>query len=279
MLSLSPALAAHLAAPVTSLALCWRVTRRDGVSLGFTTHDQTLVIDGARYRPAPSFLPSQIAAGSGLNVDNMEIEGVLSDSAIREADLLAGRYDLARIAVFLVNWADPPAGRIVLQTGTLGEVRAEDARFTAEMRGLKQALQQPVGAVFSPECRADLGDRQCRVALRDFTVMSQVAAVEGTKRMRSALGFPDGWFHYGRLLWLGGGNAGLEMDVSSDSAGVLALQGSLAAPIEIGDRFQVEAGCDKRFVTCRDKFANGENFRGEPFVPGVDSLLDYPGLQ
>ena len=42
MKSLSPALAAHLATGTTTLAYCWRVTRRDGTVLGFTEHDRDL---------------------------------------------------------------------------------------------------------------------------------------------------------------------------------------------------------------------------------------------
>ena len=29
---------------------------------------------------------------------------------------------------------------------------------------------------------------------------------------------------------------------------------------------------------CRDKFAKTRNFRGEPYVPGQDSMLNYPGV-
>ena len=36
-------------------------------------------------------------------------------------------------------------------------------------------------------------------------------------------------------------------------------------------------GCDKRFATCRTRFANSANFRGEPHLPGNDLLTRYPG--
>lgn len=34
--------------------------------------------------------------------------------------------------------------------------------------------------------------------------------------------------------------------------------------------------CDKRFATCRDVFANAQNFRGFPHMPGPDALLAGP---
>jgi hypothetical protein len=35
-------------------------------------------------------------------------------------------------------------------------------------------------------------------------------------------------------------------------------------------------GCDKRFSTCRDRFGNGLNFRGFPYLVGNDVLQAYP---
>ena len=34
--------------------------------------------------------------------------------------------------------------------------------------------------------------------------------------------------------------------------------------------------CDQRFETCRDEFANTENFRGFPHMPGPDTVLTGP---
>ena len=56
----------------------------------------------------------------------------------------------------------------------------------------------------------------------------------------------------------------------------LDLWQAMAAPIEAGDAFIVSAGCDKRFATCRDRFANVANFRGFPHMPGNDFALSYP---
>lgn len=280
MRQISPHLTSHIASEVTRLASCWRLLRRDGVMLGFTTHDRDLIVGGQTFRAAASFAPSAINANNALNVDNLEVDGALTSDAISASDLRAGRYDFARIDIFLVDWQAPDAGVINLSSGFLGEVRIQDQRFTAEVRGLKQILQQEIGEVFSPECRADLGDRRCRVALRDFTQTSTIAQVSSPRSfIASALNQPDGWLRYGLLRWHDGGNAGLDFEVKQQQGDAIVLVQTPPAPLSVGDRFEVIAGCDKRFATCRDKFANVPNFRGEPFVPGVDSLLDYPGLQ
>jgi len=50
------------------------------------------------------------------------------------------------------------------------------------------------------------------------------------------------------------------------------------AIVEEGGRVELREGCDKRFETCRDRFSNAINFRGEPHLPGNDLLTRYPGI-
>jgi uncharacterized phage protein (TIGR02218 family) len=93
-------------------------------------------------------------------------------------------------------------------------------------------------------------------------------------------GFAEGLFNAGRLHWSSGGNAGLAMEIKLHRvvAGEvrLALWQAMAEPIAVGDTFTVTAGCDKSFATCRDRFANADNFRGFPHIPGNDFVMSYP---
>ena len=41
-------------------AAFWRVMRRDGVTLGFTTHDRDLWFDGVLHSATPGMVPSSI---------------------------------------------------------------------------------------------------------------------------------------------------------------------------------------------------------------------------
>lgn len=280
MRNLSPEIAAHLNERVTSLATCWIIRRRDGVTLGFTTHDRALAVDGVTCQPTGAFTPSAVAASNALNVDDLEVAGALTSSAISAADLRAGRYDHAMVEISLVNWADPGAGRIVLKTGSIGEVTLAEGRFTAEIRGLTQALQQDLGAIYSPECRADLGDNRCGVDIGALAIAGTVASVAHDRVFTAtALMRPDDWLAYGRIRWLSGDNAGDVMEIKRQTGDEIELFDAPALRPQAGDMFTATPGCDRRFATCRDRFANSLNFRGEPHVPGSDAVLDYPGLR
>ena len=73
-------------------------------------------------------------------------------SASREADLARGLYDDARVEIFRVNWAAPEQ-RVLMRSGSLGEVRRAGLTFTAEVRGLAHYLQQPKGRLYPVHVR------------------------------------------------------------------------------------------------------------------------------
>lgn len=262
---------------LTALALCWRLVRRDGVGLGFTTHDRDLRIEGLTYRSAPGMLPSAIAQGEGAAGDSLDVAGALTSDAITAADLAAGRWDGARVRVFAVDWQAPEGERIALARGELGEVSVSGARFEAELRGPTAALDAPVCEATSPECRAELGDRRCRVDLAGRALRVAVAGCDADGRVTIVGGGDLARFGYGRLLWLSGPNSGTASAIVEAGAGTLRLRDAPASPVEAGTRALLSEGCDKRFETCRDRFRNAANFRGEPHLPGNDLLTRYPG--
>src|SRR5690606_20808313 len=125
--------------PLEPLATFWRVHRRDGVTLGFTSHDRDLWFDGVLHRAAPGMLPSAIRRTSGLTGDSAEVEGALTHDALSEEDLANARFDGARIAIGAVDWRT--LDRAVLYRGEIGAIGEEDGKFTAELRSAKAALE------------------------------------------------------------------------------------------------------------------------------------------
>jgi len=260
---------------LTTLALCWRIERRDGVTIGITAHDRDLELDGLVYRAAPGMTPSAISRSADLDADSMDVTGALSSVAIGEADLLAGRWDGARVALFATDWM-APGEKVSLGEGTIGAVETRGGMLTAELRGLSAALERPVAEETSPDCRAELGDRRCRVQMAGRRRFARATGVAGSVlTLDTAEPLPDA-YGGGRLRWFGGANSGIEDAIArSDSVTVtlrrpprFAATGALVELIE---------GCDKTPATCASRFGNAVNFRGEPWLPGIDLLTRYPG--
>jgi uncharacterized phage protein (TIGR02218 family) len=352
------------------MATCWLAVLPSGTSYGFTDHDKDIVVSGwsapdnilhKTYAAASGFTAKSIATSDALNVDNTDAEGVLVSPAITEADLLAGRWDGARIYIFKINWADVTMGPLYQRVGFLGEVSTGRVAFKAELRGLMQRYTGSLCELTSPSCRADLGDTRCAKDLTTFTatgtltgvaadnttlydtgraesgpgggvaitgitnanpgvvtmtddslhlVEGQAVTISGVGGMTpvnavtiarnpsgvtfelgvdttdtgdypaytsggtvTPLGSATGYFDFGKIAFTGGLNNGLSREIKAYVPGQITLYLPLPYLAAIGDTYSIVAGCDKSFATCRDRFDNVVNFRGEPYVPGVDKMV------
>jgi len=282
MKTLPTGLQAHLDGGTTTLAWCWRLTRSDGQVFGFTDHDLALTFDGTTFQPESGFTASEIRSGSDLSVDAQDAEGVLTSTTITETDILDGRWDNAAVEIWRVNWQDV-SQRVLMRRGAIGQVRRGQVQFVAEMRPLAHVLGQSVGRTFQASCDAALGDARCGVNLNDpaYKGSGTVVTVDSDRAFTTSglSGFADGWFALGMLTWTGGANAGRKAEIMTHAVGstdvTITLLGAPVPAIAVGDTFDITAGCDKTFETCKAKFANAANFRGFPHIPGQDTVIRY----
>lgn len=273
----------HLESGLTTLARCWSISRQDGTVYGFTDHDLDLSFDGVTFLAGTGLTASMLQQGTGLSVDNTEALGALSNAAVTELDIEAGRFDGANVVSWLVNWQDV-SQRMIQFRGFIGELTRASGAFQAELRGLTDLLNRPLGRVYQKSCTAVLGDTQCRFNTSVDTIKAkrEVAQVEDRQVFRWG-GFNshlESWFARGRFDVKNGAAAGLSATIKRDyfdgSDRVVELWEPIRADIIQGDKVQLIAGCDKRFETCQFKFANVLNFQGFPDLPGDDWITSVP---
>ena len=282
-MSFDVALFAHLKSGATTTCHAWAITRRDGLVMGFTDHDRDLSFGGVTFRADTGLSASALQQGTGLSVDNSEAIGALNDKALSEEDIEAGRFDGAEIVAWLVNWAAPEERQQVFR-GTIGEMTRAAGAFRAELRGLSEVLNQPIGRVYRKPCGAVLGGADCAVDLDQPGYRLEVEAMEvtdlSTLRFPPLAGYAEGWFTHGRLEVRSGPAAGLMVPIKADRDTGEGREIELWTPLATspGDEagYLLEAGCDKRFDTCGAKFDNILNYQGFSDIPGEDWLTVHP---
>jgi len=272
-----PDLFSHLQQSGTTIARCILITRSfDGVEYGFTTHDRPLTIGGIVYEPTASFIQKDIAANLSLDTDNTEAEALLDSDTLTEEDLRAGKWDFSPYRIFQVNWADLTMGDKKDSTGHLAKVSVNRQTFVAELLGLMEALGTSIGEITTPNCRAWLGDERCKFDVGPYTFAGTVDS--GNPDMYTfidgGMGQEETYFAEGIVLFTSGLLDGHSYDIKSFTAGgVFITKTPMAYQPAPGDTFTAVVGCDKKRTTCRDKFSNVINFRGEPWLRGNDVLV------
>lgn len=260
---------------LTSAALCWRVERMDGAGIGLTSHDERVTSDGIAHEATPGMMPASVTRTLGLEPHSGEVSGALSSEALNEEDLARGRWNGARVQLSVVDWADADADPAQLIGGEIGGVSVNGDGFSADLQGAAVKLQAAVCPATSAECRAELGDKKCRVDLAGRTMSAQVlSSAGGALTVDTEL---DGRFVLGRLRYMSGANCGLMTVILAVDGAAVQVRDLPRAPVDPGCRVELREGCDKRFETCASRFANAVNFRGEPHLPGNDLLTRYPG--
>lgn len=267
---------------VTTICHCWKIIRKDGAILGFTDHDQDLVIDQILFSGQTGMDSSESESILGLSTTGRELSGVLNSLSLKESDLASGLYDGASVEIWLVDWM-APGNRILLDIGVLGEVTLSESLFSVEVRSLASAFDQVRGRLYQANCSADFGDQNCKLDHSDprWTFSSEIASVYDQSSIGIALAnTPVGYFTNGRIIFQSGHNIHSQFVIKSHicegNLHILNMWTFAAQPMAQGDRLLVSVGCDKSFKTCQTKFNNSVNYRGFPHMPGNDVLAFYP---
>jgi uncharacterized phage protein (TIGR02218 family) len=279
--TLSGPLAAHLATRTHTRCKMLRLDLRDGTSIGLTDHDQPISFDlgdGAiSYKPDTGILTSDLVLSAGFDADNFEISGPI-DSVVTRTLLLGGRFNRARVRLFMINWASLGSGPIRLMAGNIADARPDSGRFVFQVRSDMDRFNQTVGRTITPWCDADFGDARCTFSVP--TTAAVVTAVAGDMAFSVSYSgtFANDAFNFGSATFTSGALAGTApMEIfdslsSGAGAGSIALFAPLAAVPGIGDAVTLRTGCAKTRAACQ-AYANILHFRGFPEVPGSDQVL------
>lgn len=258
-----------------TVATYWRIMRRDGVTLGFSTHDRDLWFDNVAHLAAPGMMPAAIRRTCGLDDDSAEIHGAISHDAISSFDLQSGRFDGARVIVGVVDWETME--HQALYRGEIGTLSQQEVQgFVAELASSKAELARDPIPRTSPTCRAEFCGRECALSAARFSHEATLLAHDlDSNLIHLTTSLDLDLLLGGQLRWIDGPYAGISMTITGRSGSFLMLDHPLDQTLTAGLRVELREGCDHTLATCSQRFGNAINFRGEPFLPGNDLVVRY----
>lgn len=261
----------------TNIVKCWKITFKNNTNLAFTTNDENILYENVLYNSLSANDVDNIKSNIDIKEDNFEIINIISSNLINKDDILNGKYDSAKVEIFLLDTQNLDNGKVVLLSGKISNIELKDDIFTAKVVGLKDEINKTIGEKYSPLCRCNFCDSKCKLNKNNFTFSGTITnIIDETSFITTnttILSKSSGYFDYGIIEFTSGNNIGQKMEVKQYNNGQFILQLNLPKNLSIDDTFNVIVGCNKEFSTCRDKFNNAINFHGEPHLPGMNILL------
>lgn len=246
---------------------CFQITDTQGKCHNFVQGDMGVYVDGVYFDAACNMALKSVEANDCAE-DKAIIELVASKQYKELLDIICD------LKIDILLYFNHNNHLELYKSFYVSERKDDGAKIELHLDSLAKHLHQRMLQTYSKTCRADLGDKRCKVPPERYTISTNLIAIE------------DSWLSFDiddlTLLPLVGGivnitSLGFTFQILSvrvnqvliDSAKtieVARLQGSL--PIAVS----LVAVCDKKLATCVQHYDNAVNFRGEPFIPGFEQF-------
>ncbi|MDR0572172.1 MAG: DUF2163 domain-containing protein [Rickettsiales bacterium] len=248
---------------------CFKITLKNHEVLTYTENSEDLIVDNLVYRSCDGIDLKTINQYGDATENSVNIVGFVNDGNINERDIVMGKFDDAKIDIFLVNKNVLDGEKIYLSKGYFKDIQLIDDKFFINIEGILTALKKPITENYSPLCRASFCDVRCKLNEENHSFVGSVDGVNSKISFFSndLVDFEKNYFKYGIVTFMEGEDTRERIMIRENNQGTIILSNGLGRDIIVGDGFKIMAGCDKTIETCAKKFNNNINFRGEPNIP------------
>lgn len=273
-------------------AVLFEVTLENGTVYRWTDHNEEINDGTNTYSPVYGVNASARESQDGLQTNDLEVIGYLSDSGVSSDEIRSGDWRNATVVEKIVDWRYPWAGNYGERKYSVSEVSWSQHGWTANLEGIGRKLRRKIGDTIGRMCRFDLGDSDCGINIASFTdagTTSGAVSTDPRKRLNAtglSSGHADGYYEYGRIEFTSGNNNGKvgEIHKWTQSGGLLVLRLPMPFDIEVGDTFNIYPGCGKLPGYCKGTSGdqnrpwsnNIAEYGGFTTIPGIGQSIQYP---
>jgi uncharacterized phage protein (TIGR02218 family) len=255
---------------------CFKIRLKNQQILTFTENSGDIVIDNLVYKSSSGVDFNNVEQFTDITENSIFVIGFIDNDNISVQDIIIGKFDNAEIEIFLVEKNNLNGEKIYLSKGYFGDIQLIDNKFHVRIEGVLSLLKKTITEIYSPVCRACFCDGRCGLNRENYTFIGSVDEINSkTNFFSTALSnFEKNYFKYGIVSFVGD-DANQRIEVLESSEGIIVMKNSPRLDINVGDSFEILAGCDKTIETCAAKFNNNVNFRGEADIPRTGKIYKF----
>jgi uncharacterized phage protein (TIGR02218 family) len=235
-------------------AFCFQFNLKNGDVLHLTSCDIKIMTENNYYEPY-SGLKIDLCTFNDSAHDEVKISGVFEPRGISknlklDESTVRISYYFFRTKLY-AEWL----------TYMFDKIQYDGMNFELFIKSEAVKLQQSILKNFSTTCRTNFGDAKCKVEITFYSGMYNVVHIEKNVINISECTRPDGFFDGGKIIFY----SGITYDIKTHTKHALILKSPCDE--KVPQRVTLTPGCDKKFITCCNKYNNAVNFRGEPAIP------------
>lgn len=247
-------------ANIKSYTYCYEITVSSGSKLFLTSGSNKIKSSEIEFLP-----------NSGLSLTKAEFNDSAQNYAVLEgvfdANGISKYLDLTNSIVKISVYIDDKLHHFITYYCT--NYTKHDLYFILYLQPESIKYNQPAVKCYSKNCRAIFGDHKCKANKALYTTSYKITAIINKTIIVQDMTKENGYFTHGTAMF---DNTKSCVKIIKHYNGSIELDKPLPDVMKDSKNIQLVAGCDKKFLTCCNKFDNAVNFRGEPFIPMSDFL-------
>lgn len=253
-----------------------------GQLLRYTDADRVVSIGGNSWTLGPMLTRNTVRIVSGIQVSTLRIDmSAKSDVLVNGVPLMEfvslGGLDNAFITLERGYSPDPSqinlTGKMVIFIGRVADISVGRHVASIEVKSPTELLDVKIPRnVYQPGCHSTWADEACGIDKTLYTQSGVITSASTKRQLNSDIIGADEYYSLGVVKFTSGVNNGLSYTVRKQIGGQIDLIANTIATPQIGDTFDVYAGCDKTMGTCKNKFNNILRYRGMPFIPVPETV-------
>ena len=202
---------------------------------------------------------------NNLSLNNLEKTGGILIQLLQTEDFNIEELLKAKITIKMTTINTT----ITFFRGFVGSIMTENNIINITIFSNLAKLNYSIGQLYSPICRECLGSDKCKVNLNNYKTQGKILELISNDcfigNHQDNLQTQIGYYKYGMISFLTGKLRGISMQIKDEENGKIYLLQNTKL-LQVGDDYEIFAGCDKSMNDCKKKFNNFINFQGEPYI-------------
>lgn len=257
------------------LVKCYNMFLSNGEKFYFTDFSKNILYNNIEYLANNALQNDKINSNLDLDIQNNTMKGFIDNDLIKHDDILSGKFDNAELEIFLLDIKTNE--KMSIFNGFIGSISHENSIFIADIRDKSLLLEKTIGETYSPLCRCSFCDLKCGLDKKYYTITGTISEIINQLEFNTSIleitNKENNYFTNGTIKMTNGKNKDLVTEIKRSENEKITLKFKFPFNINVGDQFEITAGCDKEFSTCYSKFNNALNFRGEPNLPRSEKIF------